>query len=113
MSNLDTALTLKLVDQWSAPAKKLAGINSELAQKLSATGNELKNIGNQRKAVARLKEYELASSKAKDASAQAAEKVKQLRLAREKEADQLKITQANLRKLQELKASGVKVDAKT
>ncbi|MBM7423827.1 phage tail tape measure protein [Spongiibacter marinus] len=113
MSNLDTALTLKLVDQWSGPAKKLAGINSELAQKLSATGNELKNIGNQRKAVARLKEYELASSKAKEASAQAAEKVKQLRLAREKEADQLKITQANLRKLQELKASGVKVDAKT
>lgn len=113
MSNLDTALTLKLVDQWSGPAKKLAGINSELAQKLSATGKELQGIGNQRKAVARLKEYELASSKAKEASAQAAEKVKQLRLAREKEADQLKITQANLRKLQELKASGVKVDAKT
>ena len=113
MSNLDTALTLKLVDQWSGPAKKLAGISNELAQKLSATGNELKQIGNQRKAVARLKEYELASTKAKDASNQAAEKVKMLRLAREKEADQLKITQANLKKLQELKASGVKVDAKT
>ena len=113
MSNLDTALTLKLVDQWSGPAKKLAGISNELAQKLSATGNELKQIGNQRKAVARLKEYEIASSKAKDASAQAADKVKMLRLAREKEADQLKITQANLKKLQELKDSGVKVDAKT
>tara|TARA_R110001592_G_scaffold363400_1_gene688197 strand:- start:53053 stop:55419 length:2367 start_codon:yes stop_codon:yes gene_type:complete len=113
MSNLDTALTLKLVDQWSGPAKKLAGISNELAQKLSATGHELNKIGNQRKAVARLQEYELASKKAKDASNQAAEKVKMLRLARAKEADQLKITQANLKTLQDLKASGVKVDAKT
>lgn len=113
MSNLDTALTLKLVDQWSGPAKKLAGISNDLAQKLSATGNELKTIGNQRSAVARLQEYELASKKAKDASNQAAEKVKMLRLAREKEAEQLKITQANLKTLQDLKASGVKVDAKT
>ncbi|GAB3380792.1 phage tail tape measure protein [Spongiibacter taiwanensis] len=111
-NNLNSTLTLRIVDQWSGPAKKLAGINSELARKLSATGNELKNIGNQRKAVARLKEYELASSKAKEASSQAAEKVKQLRLAREKEAEQLKVARAELHKLQDLKASGVKVDAK-
>ncbi|WP_275098084.1 phage tail tape measure protein [Sedimenticola hydrogenitrophicus] len=60
MSDLDLKITLRAIDKFSEPARKVAAISGKLAQHLGESQKELFAIGNNRKAI---KAFEEASQK--------------------------------------------------
>ncbi|MEZ0150136.1 MAG: phage tail tape measure protein [Candidatus Reddybacter sp.] len=112
MSELKSRLVIEAVNKYSGPAEKIAKSNNLMADALGRTHKELLKIGKDRKAVANLTKYRDITRKAMAAEGQAQALVKQLRIERAKESQQIKQAKKQLDKLQAAKTAGSKVDAK-
>jgi len=75
MSDLDLKITLRAIDRFSEPAKKVAAISEKLAKNLGNTQKELFNIGRNKKAIKRLSDLQDQLKKTSSGLAQAKQEV--------------------------------------
>ena len=76
MKDLDLAVTLRAVDKFSEPAKRIAGISEKMAKHLGEGQKALFQIGNNRKSVKRLQELTGSLDKTSNRLAKAREEYK-------------------------------------